>query len=315
MRRLALCLALLSWLSVAEWKLLERVLYSDPPSVDFVVESVHGVLAGTPIARAWQQRFVGPLAVAGLAKLTGDTLSALKLFSALMLLAANLLLFALLRRRGATHWVALVGVMCLGFTHLILLYKLEYPWDGIDVLIFLTFGHWAARGSSLLTLAPLLLLGAFNHETILYVPFWYLLTRDRKQWLTAAATAAILGALILGTRALFYHGPPNTPGWIVEPVTPLIDNPVHMGHNLAALFVSNWIAGRAYLTIGFVAALAWFGWLAWRRESRRAGIWSLCFLLSVFCFGYTNETRHYLPLIAFWFAYAWPVRSMLYGSS
>ena len=315
MWRLASCLALLLWLSVAEWKLVERVQYSDAPSVDFVLASVRGVLDGTPIAKAWQQRFIGPLAVAGLARLTGDTLSALKLFTALLIAGANLLLFALLRRRGATDWVALLGVIGFGFTHLILLYKLEYPWDGIDVLIFLTFGYWAAREGSLLALAPLLLVGAFNHETILYVPLWLLLSRDRRQWLTAAAAAAIVGALILGTRVLFYHGPPNAPGWVVEPVTPLIADPLHVSHNTAALLVTNWFAGRAHLTIAFLAALAMFGWLTWRKQSRRAGVWSLCFLATVFCFGYTNETRHYLALIAFWFAYAWPVRSMLYGAS
>ena len=314
MWRLASCLALLCWLSVAEWKLVERVQYGDHPSVDFVLEGVHGVLAGTPIARAWQQRFIGPLAVAGLSRLTGDPLSGLKLFTALLLLAANLLLFALSRRRGATDFSALIAVMCFGFTHLVLLYKLEYPWDGIDVLLFLTFGYWAAQQGSLLALAPLLLVGAFNHETILYVPLWLLLTRDRKQWITAGAAAAIVGGLIVATRALFYKGQPNLPGWIIEPVTPLIDNPVHISHNFQAL-ATNWFAGRAHLTLGFMGALAVFGWLAWRKPSRRSGIWSLCFLLSVFCFGYTNETRHYLPLIAFWFAYAWPVRSVLYGAS
>src|SRR5215467_9728680 len=61
-RQLALCVGFLSWLSLAESKILER-LYADPASAGFVVESVRGVLAGTPVSKSWQHRFVGPLLV------------------------------------------------------------------------------------------------------------------------------------------------------------------------------------------------------------------------------------------------------------
>ena len=63
MRRLALSFAFLSWLSFAEWKIFERLFYGDSASAGFVVESVRGVLAGTPVSRSWQHRFVGPLLV------------------------------------------------------------------------------------------------------------------------------------------------------------------------------------------------------------------------------------------------------------
>ena len=64
-RALATCVALVAWLSVLEWKILER-LYADPSSREFVLESVRGVLAGTPVSRSWQHRFLAPLLVSAL---------------------------------------------------------------------------------------------------------------------------------------------------------------------------------------------------------------------------------------------------------
>jgi hypothetical protein len=303
-RRLVIGVALVSWLSFAEWKIFERLLYSDRASVDFVLESVRGILAGTPVSRSWQHRFLGPIIVSGLARLTHDPQGALELFHAIMLGCASLLLFALLRRRGFCQ--AMVAVVVFGFAHILLAYKLEYPWDWIDMMIFIGFGWWAARGGGLLAMVPLLALGAFNHETILYLPLWYLLTRNRKQWLGAGAAAVVLGGAMIATRALFYKGQPNLPGQVFEPLTPVISNHLHAAHNLANLFFWNWIVGRAHLSILVLAAVALCVWLALRSQYRRAAIWSLCVIATIVCFGYINETRHYLPLIAFWVPYAFP---------
>jgi hypothetical protein len=298
-RRLAFCLALVSWLSVAEWKVFERLLYASQPDVDFVLASVDGIIAGTPVAKAWQQRFVGPLLVRAL----GGDLSALKWLHASLLLVANLLLFELLRRRRVPLANCVLAVVCFGFAHLVLVYRLEYPWDWIDVILFLFFGAWAARGGALVPLWPLLLIGAFNHETVLYIPLWYLLTPPRRQQVVALATSLGLAGVITATRALFYRGRPALPAQVFEEITPYVSNPIHVRHNLANLLMRNWSVGRGWISVGVLAAIALFA----TRARQPAAQWSLVILATVLCFGYFNETRHYLPLLAFWVAYAWPL--------
>jgi hypothetical protein len=315
-RRFVSWFAILSWISLAEWKVFERLLFVRSVDVDFVLVNLRGILAGTPVSKSWQQRFVGPLLVSALAAVAGEPLVALKLFSALMVLAANLLLFALMRRRGASVAEAMLAVVCFGFAHFVSIYRLEYPWDGIDVLVFLAFGYWAARGHELLPLVPLLLLGAFNHETVLYIPLWYLLAPldgERlsaglaKRLATALATMAVVAAVIALARNHFYVGRPDLPGQEFEQVTPIVENHLHVRHNLSNLFFGNWVAGRAHISLALLSTLAVLTVLAHRVATRRAAVWTLCGIASIVCFGYVNETRHYLSLLSFWFAYAWPV--------
>jgi hypothetical protein len=301
-RRLVFCVGFLSWLSLAEWKIFERLLYSDPASAGFVVESVRGVLAGTPVSKSWQHRVLAPLFVVALG---GARLEAVERFFGLTLLLANLLLFVLLRRRAAPLVDAVLAVVCLGLAHFVLAYKLEYPWDGIDQLIFVAFGAWAAQDKKLLPLTPILLLGTFNHETILYLPLWYVLSPERKQQIAAIGSAAVMGSVILATRAAFYAGQPNLPGQVFEPLSPVIGNHLHVMHNLRALVVDNWLAGRAHISVALLATTASFVWLALCSQLRRAAVWSLVVVATIVCFGYVNETRHYLVLVAFWVPYAW----------
>lgn len=293
--------ALLAWLSLAEWKIFERLLYSDPASVGFVVESVRGVLAGTPVSKSWAHRVVAPFLVS---LLGGAEAHAVERFAALTLLASNLLLFFLLRRRGVSLAGAAFGVVTFGLARFVFAYKLEYPWDGVDILVFIAFGAWAARGGSFFHLVPLLALGTFNHETILYVPLWYVLTGGRQR-LAAVGAGAAMVTLIGITRAARYVGRPSLPGQVFEPPTPIVENHLHVAHNLRELFVHDWTAGRAHIGVAFLSATAALVWLARRTETRAPASWSLIVLATVVAFGYVNETRHYLVLVAFWIAYAW----------
>jgi len=270
---------------------------------------VTGVLHGTPVSKSWAHRWLAPLGVTALERLTGDRLGALKLFGALMLAAANVLLFRIARRNGPTQ--ALAAVACFGFAHALLMYKLEYPWDGIDIVLFLAFGSLVAAGGELVQASPLLLLGTFNHETILYVPLWYLLEplerpaapRLLRRWLTAGALLVALEGSILALRSWLYVGRPNGPGHVFEPAVPLIDNHEHVVHNLRQLLRVNWHEGRGFISIGVLLATAWFCAATRDASLRRAAVWSLIVLATIVCFGYVNETRHYLLLVAFWFAY------------
>jgi hypothetical protein len=281
--------ALVAWISLAEWKIFERLLFADGPSVDFVLAGVRGVLDGHPVSKSWQQRFLG----AWLASLAG-----LRLYDALAILAANLLLLALARRSGASWRKSIAAVAIFGFLRFLLLYKLEYPWDEIDLLLFFAFAFLAARDAPPLALVPLMAIGAINHETVLYLPLWLLLSRRSLAW--GAAGAALLGGIIWLLRERFYIGQPDLPNQVYEQMTPLISNHLHVAHNLEQLFAGNFTGGRAHISIGFVAALAILIALVRSEEFRRAAIWSLIVLATIVCFGYINETRHYLPLLAFW---------------
>ena len=301
-RALATCVALVAWLSVLEWKILER-LYADPSSREFVLESVRGVLAGTPVSRSWQHRFLAPLLVSAL---PGGEASALERARLILLVAANLLLFALVVRRGdpgraPTRALAVVVGYVAG--HVLLAYKLEYPWDGVDQLVLLAFGAWVARERPLARFAPLLVVGALNHETILYVPLWYLLSRDRPRVRDGILAAAGVVGVALALRRAFYRGRPNLPGQVYEQALPIADNHLHVAHNLRQLFVNDWTEGRAHVAVGFLGAVVAFGWACRAPRWRRAGAWSLVVLATIVAFGYVNETRHYLVLLAFWVAY------------
>jgi hypothetical protein len=298
-RRLVLSLAFVTWLSFAEQTILDRLLYTANASTAFVVESVRGVLAGTPVSKSWQHRFLGPLFVSALG---GANLEAVERFAALTLLAANVTLLALLWRRAPS---AVLAVVCLGLARFVLAYTLEYPWDGIDQILFVTFGAMAHDGKKLRAAAPLLVVGAFNHETILYVPLWYVLSSDRKERVAGAVVAALLGAVILAVRAVFYVGQPDLPGQIFEQALPVLGNHFHVAHNLRMLFLDDWRTGRAHIALGFFAAVTTLAWLAMRTSLRRAAVWTLIVIGTVVCFGYVNETRHYLVLAAFWIAYRW----------
>ena len=77
------------------------------------------------------------------------------------------------------------------------------------------------------------------------------------------------------------------------------------------LFINNWGTGRAHISAAFLAAVGVLVWLVRRAESRRVAVWSLVVLATIVAFGYVNETRHYLLLVAFWIAYAWPVEATI----
>jgi hypothetical protein len=305
----------LGMLTLGEYRLFERLLFQDRPEYEFVLSGVSGVLSGHPVSQSWQHRFLSPLLVAGLDWFTGDRLASLKLFCGLLIGCANCLLFAILRRKGQSLPASLRGVACFGLGHLLLMYRLEYPWDDVDILLFLAFGYWAAQGRPLLWFCPLLVLGTLNHETALFVPFWYLLSPFEERKPTKALARPLLGALAVAAamalgiwllREHFYLGRPVMPGQEFEQALPLVANHWHVRHNLRQFLIEDWRSGRAFISLGLLAALGALFWLIARERHTRAALWSLCVIASIIAFGYVNETRHYLMLLAFWFGYAWP---------
>lgn len=297
------------WTAV-QMRLFDVLLFQKRTDYEFVLTSIDGVLAGTPISKSWQQRILGPAAVAALGGIVSNRLLALRIFAAIMILCANALLFAIMRRKGSGAVQSLLAVVAFGFGHLLLLYRLEYPWDGFDVLLFLAFGYWAQRGGSLLSLGPLLFAGAFNHETVLYLPLFYLLAfleRDRVRALRdawqAVVAATIIGVVILALRQMLYLGQPDLPGQVFEVATPLIANHLHITHNVEQFLHADFRAAGTWFTAGLLSCFACLVALAVKRGLLRAAVWSGLVVFSVFSFGYLNETRHYLSLLAFWFGY------------
>jgi hypothetical protein len=307
--------SVIGMLTLGEYRLFERLLFQDREEYEFVLSGVSGVLAGRPVSQSWQHRFLSPLLVAALDPFTSNRLASLKLFCALMIGCANGLLLLILRRKGASVKVSLLGVGCFGLGHLLLMYRLEYPWDGVDILLFLAFGYWAARGRPLLPFCPLLVLGTLNHETALFVPLWYLLApiegplalkNHARTLLSAFAVAAAMALCIWLLREHFYLGRPVMPGQVFESPLPVVANHWHVTHNLHQMLIDDWGSTRVFISLGLFATLFVMARLVQRGTHARAALWSLCVIASIVVFGYVNETRHYLMLLAFWFGYAWP---------
>ncbi|HEX4355694.1 MAG TPA: hypothetical protein VHZ95_22360, partial [Polyangiales bacterium] len=263
--------------------------------------SVDGVLAGTPPWKAWQQRLLGPLAVHALDRLTHDRLASLALFFALTLTAANLLFYAIARQRGQTHPIAWLFAAAFGLLHLLFVYKLEYPWDGIDVLLFAAFGYAVERGWSIGVSATLIAIGAFNHETVLYLPLWFLIEavverRSLERTMIAVAAFALLAIVIFFVRRALYIGVNSTS-------TPVIENELHVVHNLQQWFWYDWREGRVFIAASLSSVTLWLLWQLRRHPLRTIGAWTLTVLATIVCFGYVNETRLYLAPLAFWFGH------------
>jgi hypothetical protein len=315
----------LASLTIAECFALERLLFRDQPEYEFVLASISGVLSGYPVSKSWQHRFLGPWLVRALDPLTHSPLRSLELFTWLGVLLANVLLFSLLKRRGASDRSSYLGLLSCALVHVIYAYRLEYAWDAIDVLLFMTFGFCVAQGSQLLALVPLLVMGTLNHETALYIPFWYTLslipwrgahgasskfnTRLTEAFTALAVIAGMASAIWL-VRERYYVGNPHLPGQTPEAQTPVIANHLHILHNLWQLLVADWRV-RPWLSVTLWFLLFLLGReLVRRGRHARAALWTLCVFATIVCFGYVNETRHYLLLVAFWFAYAWPARAV-----
>jgi hypothetical protein len=316
------CLLILGLITLGESRLFDRLLYLAPAEYGFVRQNISGILAGTPIWKAFQQRALGPALVVALDQLTGDPLRSLQIYGQLMAAGANLLLFLIVRWRGGRPIDGVLAVAGFGLARLLLTFKLELPWDGPDLLLFLLFGYWASKdngkGGSILPLIPLLVAGTFNHETALFIPIWYLLSwlepprpSARATLHTLVAPAVILAAMLAVTfavRAHFYVGPPQLAGQRLEPVTPMLSNPIHLAHNGKQFLRYDWTTlGGVFVSAGLLSLLVVLVVNLVKRRRVRSSVWSLGVIASIFTFGYINETRLYFPLLAFWAASAWPV--------
>jgi hypothetical protein len=298
-------------LTLGEIRLYEHRLYVGRDDYQFVLANIDGILDGHPVSKSWQHRFLAPLAVATISAFSGDRLRALMLFGRALVVVANLLLFMLTLKKGRGAGRALLTVALFGVARRLAMYRLQYPWDDVDIVLFIVFGYWVYKEYSLVSFTPLLLIGTLNHETILYVPLYYLLSPiDRplatckREILVAALAAFLMGLAIFQLRDHFYVGPPNWPGQELETALPLVSNHQHIVHNLKQLLFANWISWRALISAPVLLAIALLINRVRKRNRARAAIWTLTVFATIVCFGYVNETRHYLLLISFWFALA-----------
>jgi hypothetical protein len=300
-------------LTLGEARIFDRLLYEDRGEYEFVLESVRGVLAGTPVSKSWSHRLFAPLLVRALEQITSSPLAALQTFSHVALLAINVLLFVLIRRRGETVPRALAVVATFGFVRCLLMYRLEYPWDEVDILLFAAFGSLAALRRPLGSASSLLAIGTVNHETIFYIPLWYLLSpidsrSPRRSALAdvvaGSAATALAAAAVYALRRWMYVGRPHLPGQAFERSLPVVENHLHVGHNLRQLFYDDWVHGRTFVAAALLVAIALLCRLAVRGGHRRAAVWSLIVIGTIVAFGYVNETRHYFVLAAFWTTYS-----------
>jgi hypothetical protein len=303
----------LSLLSLGEARIFDRLLYEDRGEYEFVLESVRGVLTGTPVSKSWSHRLFAPLLVRAIQEIESSPLAALQTFSHVALLATNVLLFVLVRKRNETVPRALAVVAAFGFARCLLMYRLEYPWDEVDILLFAAFGSLAAIRRPLGSASSLLAIGTVNHETIFYIPLWYLLSpidsRSSRRSVRAdivagtAATVLIAGAVFV-LRRWRYVGRPRLPGQAFEQSLPVVENHLHVRHNLRQLLYYDWFQGRIFVAAALLVAVALLCRMVVGEAHRRAAVWSLIVIGTIVAFGYVNETRHYFVLAAFWTTYS-----------
>lgn len=294
---------------VCEVLVVDRILFRNPAEYGFVLESIRGVLAGTPVSKSWAHRVLAPHVFTAL--LGEPTLPALRTFTNAMVVASSVLVFGLLRVRGSTVPRALAGCAAYGLLRVLFTYDLEYLWDELDVCLFAAFGYAVGTKRPIPWSIPLLALGSWNHETILFVPLWFALAflerprpeRVRSAVLFGVAMAALVAVVIAVTRNALYVGRPDLPARVFEQRTSVIENHVHVSHNLRQLFFADFRRGRSFIALSFYAACAGMAVRIARGRDIRAACWTLAFLATVVVFGYVNETRHYLPLIAFFGVY------------
>jgi hypothetical protein len=167
-----------------------------------------------------------------------------------------------------------------------------------------------ALDAPLAWISPLLLIGLFNHETVLYMPLFTLLRAlERRRWreaLLSVLALAALGGGIYWLRQHFYVGRPQLPEQWFEKPLPVVENHFHVEHNLRQWWWFDLREGRSFISLSLTAACSACAWALVRGRERSAALWTLLVLASIVCFGYVNETRHYLLLVAFWFAHRCP---------
>src|SRR4051812_45039378 len=68
-------------MSIGELRILDRLLFVDSAEFGFVLESIRGVLAGTPVSKSWQHRLLAPYLVRAMEQVRPDPLAALRTFT------------------------------------------------------------------------------------------------------------------------------------------------------------------------------------------------------------------------------------------
>ena len=315
-------------LSLGEYRLMERLLFGSEYHIDFVLLNIEGIITGYPAGRVFQNRLLGPYLVTGIAQITNSPLiSALKWYTLLMVVLENLLLGGLvylhfqkkLDKQAIYH--ALTAVALFGLLRLLFLYFLEYPWDQIDILIFMLFAYWVVNRQPRWLLPLLFLTALLNRESCLFILLWFLLEavfgfgKDplvikggshlairQVDWQKFLLTGLLfLGSLVFiyGIREVLFIAPTAVAG--VDLDADLIGNTWNLAHNGRQFLIVNWRSTLLFVNLALITAVAFLVLVF--KTYPVAAIWTGLWILSIFLFGFINETRLYLPLIAFWLVF------------
>jgi hypothetical protein len=326
-------------LSLGEYRLMERLLFASEYHTNFVLLNIEGVVTGHPIGRAFQNRLLGPYIVKGIAQLMSSSLFfALKLYTLLMVTVGNLLLGGLLyhhfrkmpsdRTEYRAILIALTAVALFGLLRLLLLYYLEYPWDYIDALLFMLFGYWVVVRQPKWLLLLLFLTALLNRESCLFILLWFMLESiwgtnrpsfaakieggsplkriDWRKFFLAGLTFLGTVIIIYGIREWLFIAPTPVEGLDLD--VEQLGNNWNLAHNVNQFLLYNWRSTLLFINLALLTAVVFLA-LIFRRYPV-AAIWTVCWIASIFAFGFINETRLYIPLIAFWIVYLpisqWP---------
>ncbi len=275
---LLLCVALLSLL---EFRALDLIGERNLPAE---VEATAGLVAGHPYWKAYQNRLLGPLAVTGIARLTGLPLAGVYQGVCLALLcAANALAARLFRRTGGTVWgyvIAYAGLFVAWQDP-----EWSYLWDYVDLVTMLLFA-WAVVVSrwSLWQFAALFVVELANRESAQFIALWLVLDALRPEtggWVDAPRLGLGVGLGAVGT--VWTHWVRNAlclgeTGVVPRAeITEFADGQFYMGRVTLDLLRDPWPLPALTLAAG-LAALGVLLWRAWPALGGRA--WKVATLLA-----------------------------------
>ena len=306
-------LAVIVLLALWQFQIFSTTWFEDESFYGFVIENIEGVLERQPTGRVFQNRLLAPAIVSGVAALFEiDLLLAYQGFIRSSLIITNLLLYSLIWLKWQHLPSALLAVLTFSVARFLLLYRLEYPWDQLDIILFMLFAYWAFKNSSWWWLIPIYVLALFNRESVLYIALWLLLSQiwniqfgliNWKKFTLFLFIFGLTAGAIFAIREILFLGPPNGTTF-TDFDKPLIGNHWNLAHNWEKFTNLNWQSDMYLVSLTLGGCILILGWLLW--NGKMPAFWSLCILATIFAFGFINETRNYLGLTSFWFVYGWP---------
>ena len=316
-RVLALCIVMATLTSM-EYSLIDLI---HSPNQSFFIETITGILDGTPQWRAFANRLAGPYLVQAI-HLCGFTYAqSLGIFYRLMFFLINITAFLTVYFEKKDYKAGIFAAFSTTILMLVLQDPYFYTWDLIDVEIFYLLVFAINIGWPIYAYILIFIFELANREAALFIPFWLIINSlklsvspvEKRIRLSVESSASFLSGMIFSIVSIVYtewirkvNFKASFLGGIGEDVKhKSFGNHFNLVENLKHLFFSNWASSHFYVSSIVFFMLYWIikYILLGDEIVRKKSIFVGSILLAIICFGLVNETRMYLILIPFFVDY------------